>query len=232
MKINKFNFVDFKDFSKNTEQSNLEDLLLKAANDPKGDIYIEHSETVNPNVKPVSEESQEISDQPLTLHDEVKPEVPSDLQAKILEQNEHIQATLMELRSLLVTIEKQQESNLLDVSKKCAAFASAITTKIFRDIKFKDIVQSVMIVRINDVINRFADLSTLNISIPKLSNTFKKDLIESIKTTANKLNIEITEHEEESSKVGVTWENGKVEINIDETLDEIDREVRKIDTTT
>lgn len=227
MKINKFNLVDFKTVAQDTEQHNLEDVILQAANDSPNDIYVDELDlNLDPAEDPIEESDV------LPLNDEVKRDIPQDLQAKILEQNENIQATLMDLRELLVAIEKQQESNLLDASKKCMSFVSAITSKIFRDVKFKEIVQSVMINRINDVITKFPDLSKLSISIPKLSDTFKKDLIDSIKTTANKLNIEIKEHEDESRKVDVTWDSGNVEINIDDTLDEIDSEVRKIDTTT
>ncbi|MDF3047338.1 MAG: hypothetical protein K0R73_456 [Candidatus Midichloriaceae bacterium] len=153
-----------------------------------------------------------------------------EVEKLMLEQNTLTQNTLTEIKVLLADIERQQQVRFTEFSKNVLLFVKNLSDKIFQSSIFGKTIADTMISHINDIIQKVKHSSSLNIKIPKsMSESVKASLLEAVKSTASKLNIEIIEHEEEGKNVSVEWDDGKADLEIDKPLKAIEEELHKFD---
>ncbi len=153
-----------------------------------------------------------------------------ELEKSILEQNIITQNALSEIKTMLADIEKQQSSYLEQLSKNILVFIKNLTSKLLVNPLFSKTVTEVAVNHINDIIRKVKHSSSLNIIVPKdMSETVKSSLLTTFKSTASKLNIEVIEHEDDHKNIAVEWEDGKAELQLDNSIKIIEEELGHLD---
>lgn len=150
---------------------------------------------------------------------------------EILEQNRHMESILMQIRDSLAAIESQQQESLITLSKKMLEYVSLVSRKLFGSSNFSKVFTDIVQSRISNIIDNLSTKSLITIKLPKVEGNLKENIINTIKNTAGKLNIEVIEHEHSVQKVEVGWDSGKAEFDVEQTVAIVEKQAHKLDTT-
>lgn len=154
-----------------------------------------------------------------------------ELEKQLLEDNKLIKETLDNVKNALIDIEKQQESQFVELSQNILIFIKNFVTKIISNPILSKLISDKMFSHIDEILDKVKNNSSLNVKIPSgLTENLKQSLLDTFKTTASKLNIEVTEHQDQNKNVSIEWEDGKAELDIENPLKDIEEELSKYDT--
>ncbi len=151
--------------------------------------------------------------------------------AELIKQNSLLEASLNEIKTQLIAIEKSQDIKFSQLSASIVIFIKNLADKIFSKSTFTPIIANNIISHIDDVLKRIKSQSKISISIPENFNIdIKEALMMLLKQTASNLNIDIIEHKENDQNIKLNWTDGRAEFQVDQTLKIIEEEVGKFNT--
>lgn len=228
MKIVKIDFEDFR----LAENDNFE--LLNSEEEPKNEIV---ETAVEETIVETSEQEEAFEEYIDT--EALKKEAYEDgySQAKLefdktlLEQNQQIEHLLSEIRTKLNVIEEVQTSKVNEAIDSVSEYLESLIRKLVKEPEFKKIIISKIMDSIITVLSKVKGYGSLCVEV---SNNLGDSMLSKVKAyleknnMANKIELRTTDRDD----VVVRWNGGEAKIDASRTIEEINQELHKLDTTT
>lgn len=154
-----------------------------------------------------------------------------EFDTNLLEQNQQIEKLLGEIRSKLNSIEEVQTNKVNETIDSVSEYLESLIRKLVKEPEFKRVIISKIMDSIASVLSKVKGYGSICVEV---SSNLGESMLAQVKTyleknnMTNKVELKTTDRED----VIVRWNGGEAKMDATKTIEEINQELHRLDTTT